>query len=95
MMKVWITISLDRTSFVIINEAKILKKIVVSTNYESASELIGDDNGVITSLNTMHTILYNLINNKDSGYTILNDKVSKYTFNITNDRNKIISIINQ
>lgn len=43
----------------------------------------------------MHTILYNLINNKDSGYTILNDKVSKYTFNITNDRNKIISIINQ
>ena len=90
-----VSTSLSEACPYVINEAKILKKIVVSTNYESASELIGDDNGVITSLNTMHTILYNLINNKDSGYTILNDKVSKYTFNITNDRNKIISIINQ
>ena len=90
-----VSTSLSEACPYVINEAKILNKIVVSTNYESASELIGKDNGIITPLDKMHTILYDLINDINSKYTILNNNASKYNFDTTKDKNRIINIINQ
>lgn len=77
----------------VINEAKVLHIPVLSTNYKSATELITEDNGIITTINDMPFILYNLINNINIQYTKLNNRTKLYTFNTAQYLNKVINIL--
>ena len=79
----------------VINEAKALKIPVVSTDYASAFELISSDNGIITSIEKMPSVLFNLINNINDQYSQMLIKLQKHQFDSSKDYHKIVNILNR
>lgn len=67
----------------VVNEAKILHTPVLVSDFKSAFELVNDDNGIISNISQMPSIIYELICDKDGKYSHLSEKVKQTIY--TND----------
>lgn len=65
----------------VINEAKILKIPILTTNFDSAHEIVDENTGIIAPLNEFPDIIPKMINNIDMTYSNLKDKIAEYKFN--------------
>lgn len=72
-----VSTSLSEACPYVVNEAKVLHIPVLSTDYPSAIELINQENGIITPIGNMHTILSRLITNEDGIYQTLAESCAK------------------
>lgn len=78
----------------VINEAKILKVPVLTTNFDSAHEIVDENIGIIATIKEFPDIIYKLVNNIDMLYSNLKSKIEKYKFNNGDSINKINQIFN-
>lgn len=78
-----ISTSLSEACPYVIIESEILHTPILSTNYESAKEIIAKENGIISELTEIPYYLSNIINNKDQLYTDI--KKSAELFNYSNN----------
>lgn len=67
----------------ILNEAKVLHVPVLTTDFAAAVESVNQENGIITPIGDMHTILSRLITNEDGLYQTLADSCAKQRYDNT------------
>lgn len=77
----------------VINEAKILKTPVLTTNFDSAHEIVDDKTGIISPLENFPNILINLINDIDMSYSFLKKNNSEHKFNNHNNLLKLHNLL--
>lgn len=76
----------------VINEAKILNTPVLSSNFDSAPEIVDTNLGIIAHLDEFPNILYNIINDVGMVYSKLKIKAEGYIFNNENILEKLYKL---
>ena len=64
----------------VLNEAKLLHTPVVTTDFEAAFEVVDKEVGIITSIDNISSILFDLINNTQNSYSSLKESACKFEY---------------
>lgn len=73
----------------VLNEAKILHIPVLTTDFAAAIESVNKENGIISPIEDMPTILYKLITNEDNIYQALADNSVRQHYDNTHELKKL------
>ena len=91
--QLYICLSKSEACPYVINEAKILHLPIISTNFPSITEFITHQyDGVICSIDTIHTEIENVIKNK-SIYNQIKGNISLFKFNNDQIINQITKLL--
>lgn len=89
---VLVVTSISETFSYVIAEAKILGVPIITTDFQTAYEVVNDDSGIILPIDSIQNGIIKMMNDKNY-YLLLKDKLSNYTYDNSNSMNCINNLL--